>query len=88
MLCFVVELVDEELTVGPIHRLISGLPDGFDLRDALSEWFEIGAPIELDLGRRGIRSIGCFCSPMVPRFSMPTPERRGRGWKSCAVGPS
>lgn len=46
VLCFVVELVDEELTVGPIHRLISGLPDGFDLLGALSPFFE-AEPVEL-----------------------------------------
>jgi uncharacterized protein (DUF1015 family) len=42
VLCFVVELVDEELTVGPIHRLVSGLPEGFDVIAALEPFFEIG----------------------------------------------
>ena len=31
VMCFVVELVDDELSVGPIHRLLSGLPDDLDL---------------------------------------------------------
>jgi uncharacterized protein (DUF1015 family) len=39
VLTYVVELATEALTVGPIHRLISGLPDGFDLVEALSPWF-------------------------------------------------
>jgi uncharacterized protein (DUF1015 family) len=43
VLCFVVELVDEELAVGPIHRLVSGLPDGFDLVAALAPFFELEA---------------------------------------------
>jgi uncharacterized protein (DUF1015 family) len=44
-MAYVVELVDEELTVQAIHRMITGLPEGFDLRDALSPWFEpIGPP--------------------------------------------
>jgi len=39
VLTYVVELADDELTVLPIHRLISGLPDGFDLVGALSSHF-------------------------------------------------
>src|SRR5690606_39324745 len=40
-----VELVEDELTVEPIHRLLSGLPAGFDLLAALEPWFEdAGAP--------------------------------------------
>ena len=40
LMAYVVELSDEQLTVRPIHRLLSGLPDGFDLLDALSASFE------------------------------------------------
>jgi uncharacterized protein (DUF1015 family) len=39
VLTYVVELATEALTVLPIHRLISGLPDDFDLVDALAPWF-------------------------------------------------
>ncbi len=46
VLCFVVELVDDELSVGPIHRLLSGLPDALDLVDALSPFFAV-EPLEL-----------------------------------------
>jgi uncharacterized protein (DUF1015 family) len=49
VLMFVVELVDDQLTVQPIHRLISGLPDGFDVRAALEPYFEVvetGPPAE------------------------------------------
>jgi uncharacterized protein (DUF1015 family) len=46
VLCFVVELVDDELSVGPIHRLLSGLPDDLDLVEALSPFFEV-EPLEL-----------------------------------------
>ncbi len=38
--CYVVELADEQLSVRAIHRLLSGLPEGFDLVGALAEWFE------------------------------------------------
>ncbi|MCD9623145.1 DUF1015 family protein [Rhabdothermincola salaria] len=46
VMCFMVELVDDELAVGPIHRLLSGLPDGFDLPGALAPFFEL-SPIDL-----------------------------------------
>ena len=35
-LCLVVELVEDQLTVRAIHRLISGLPDGYDLKATLT----------------------------------------------------
>ena len=38
---FVVELVEHELLVLPIHRLVSGLPAGFDLVGALAPFFEL-----------------------------------------------
>lgn len=37
---YVVELADDELTVLPIHRLISGLPPDFDWLGALEPFFE------------------------------------------------
>jgi uncharacterized protein (DUF1015 family) len=44
-LAFVVELVEDELTVRAIHRLLDGLPPGLDLVAALDPWFEaIGPP--------------------------------------------
>jgi uncharacterized protein (DUF1015 family) len=46
VLCLVVELVDEELFVGPIHRLLSGLPEGLDLLEALAPSFTF-EPLEL-----------------------------------------
>ena len=46
VLCFVVELVDDELSVGPIHRIKSGLPDALHLVDALSPFFAV-EPLEL-----------------------------------------
>jgi uncharacterized protein (DUF1015 family) len=41
VMALVVELSDEQLTVQAIHRLISDLPDGFDLLPALDEWFDV-----------------------------------------------
>ena len=44
-MAYVVELVEDELTVHAIHRLLTGLPDDIDLLAALAPWFEpAGAP--------------------------------------------
>jgi len=44
-MAYVVELVEGELTVHAIHRLLSGLPACFDLAGALAPWFEeVGPP--------------------------------------------
>ena len=53
VMALVVELSEDQLTVGAIHRTISGLPEGFDLVDALSEWFDVvraGAADDRTLG--------------------------------------
>jgi uncharacterized protein (DUF1015 family) len=41
IMALVVELSADELAVGPVHRILSGLPDGFDLVDAFSSGFEV-----------------------------------------------
>jgi len=45
VMAFVVELVDDELQVGPIHRLLSGLAPDLDLLGGLAPFFEI-EPVE------------------------------------------
>ena len=40
-MALVVELAEEQLHVGAIHRTVSGLPEDFDLVGALSEWFDV-----------------------------------------------
>ena len=53
VMALVVELSEDQLTVGAIHRTVSGLPDGFDLVGALGEWFDVvraGAADERTLG--------------------------------------
>lgn len=45
-----VELSEEQLTVRPIHRLISGLGPGVDLVDALSAHFDVVAGVTPDAG--------------------------------------
>jgi uncharacterized protein (DUF1015 family) len=44
-MAYIVELVEDELTVRAIHRLVDGLPPGTDLVAALEPWFDpIGPP--------------------------------------------
>jgi uncharacterized protein (DUF1015 family) len=45
---FVVELVADELDIEPIHRLVSGLPDGADVLAAVAEDYDIGATVPAD----------------------------------------
>lgn len=41
ILTYVVELTDDQLDVRPIHRLLDGVPAGFDLVAALEDHFEV-----------------------------------------------
>jgi uncharacterized protein (DUF1015 family) len=40
IMAFVVELAEDQLSVGPIHRTIAGLPDGLDLAGTFGQWFD------------------------------------------------
>ncbi len=53
VMALVVELSEDQLTVGAIHRTISGLPGDFDLVAALGQWFDVvraGAADDRTLG--------------------------------------
>jgi uncharacterized protein (DUF1015 family) len=41
VMALVVELAEDQLSVGPIHRTLSGVPDGVDVVDAFGRWFEV-----------------------------------------------
>jgi len=41
VMALIVELAADQLHVGPIHRALSELPDGLDLVDAFSSWFDV-----------------------------------------------
>jgi len=41
IMALIVELADDQLEVGAIHRALSGLPDGLDLVDMCSSWFDL-----------------------------------------------
>ena len=48
VLALVVELSERELAVGPIHRVLKGLPEGIDLVDAFGSWFDVTRVGDLD----------------------------------------
>ena len=62
VMTLVVELAEDELEVGPIHRGLSGLPDGLDLVDAFSSWFDVTRAGDFDDAHhrrpRGVRGLG------------------------------
>ena len=41
VLAWVVEATEDQLTVAPTHRLLAGLPDGYDLVGALAAYFDV-----------------------------------------------
>ena len=54
VLAWVVEAREDQLTVAPTHRLVSGLPDGYDLLEALAAFFDVEptGPVGPDLPAR------------------------------------
>lgn len=75
VMAYIVELAEDELTVRPIHRLLTGLPAELDVVAALREWFEVGEAevIDDDLSARlesagalGLVEAGDRCRPLVP----------------------
>jgi uncharacterized protein (DUF1015 family) len=41
VMAFVVELAEEQLTVGSIHRTLRGMPEGTDLPKVMGRWFDV-----------------------------------------------
>ena len=77
VMTYVVELVDDELTVLPIHRLISGLPDDLDLAAALEPWFVVEPapePTTLTVAALVDRGALCLVGPDGAWWLTPRPE--------------
>lgn len=75
VMTYVVELAEDQLTVLPIHRLISGLPDGFDLAGALSTHFTVTPAGPVDAGIASMmRNQGCLVLVEAARVSLLTPR--------------
>ena len=77
VMAMVVELAEEQLHVGAIHRTVSGLPDGFDLVGALSEWFDVvkaGPADDRTLGALSDSNSMALVTPDVAYLLLPHPE--------------
>jgi uncharacterized protein (DUF1015 family) len=74
---FVVELVEHELAVLPIHRLIAELPVGFDLEAAFTPFFDLrdAGPVDATIADR-MADAGALCLvlPDRARLLVPRPE--------------
>lgn len=76
VLVLITELVDEQLAVLPIHRLISGLPEGFDLAGALDPFFAVTPAGPVDPGITTLmRDQGCLVLVQAGATSLLTPRR-------------
>jgi uncharacterized protein (DUF1015 family) len=76
-LAYLVELVEDELTVRAIHRLVDGLPAGFDLVAALTPWFEPAGPPPPDVPiTAAMDQAGALCAvtPAGEVLLRPRPE--------------
>jgi uncharacterized protein (DUF1015 family) len=74
-LVYVVELVEDQLSVLPIHRLIAGLPEGFDLAAALEPFFAVTPAGPVDAGITGLmREQGCLVLAQRGATSLLTPR--------------
>ncbi len=67
-MAYVVELVEDELTVHAIHRLLAGLPEDLDLVAALDPWFEaVGAPPSDQPVTLAMEDAGCLTLVLADR---------------------
>ena len=84
VLAYLVELAADQVSVGPIHRLMRGLPEGFDPVAALASEFQIGdgGPPGPDLPERLAESDG-FALVVPGRAWWVRPRTNGQG-----TGPS
>jgi uncharacterized protein (DUF1015 family) len=76
-MAYVVELVEDELTVRAIHRLVTGLPEGVDVLEALAPWFEpVGAPPDGLPVTTAMADAGALClvTPAGETLLRPRPE--------------
>jgi len=77
VMALVVELAEEQLHVGAIHRTVSGLPEGFDLVGRLSKWFDVvraGAADERTLGALSDSNSMALVTGGVAYLLLPHPE--------------
>ena len=91
VMALVVELDEHELAVGAIHRTLSGLPDGLDLVDAFSSWFDVTRAGDFDertvgaLGTTGALSLVMESGAWLLSPKDGTPEAAGSDLDSSMV---
>jgi uncharacterized protein (DUF1015 family) len=77
MMAVIVELADDQLSVRAIHRLISGLPDGFDVVGALADAFDVAptGPPDQAIGARMLEAASlALITPDGTWLARPRPE--------------
>ena len=86
---YVVELVEDELTVRAIHRLVDGLPAGIDLVAALDPWFEADRPAAGRRARHAGDAAGRGAVRGDPRRrgAAPAPARRAGRHRATSTRP-
>ncbi len=91
VMALVVELSEHQLAVGAIHRILSGLPDGLDLVDAFSSWFEVTRAGDFDdrtvgaLGTAGALALVMESGAWLLTPKDGTPEAAGSDLDSSMV---
>jgi uncharacterized protein (DUF1015 family) len=77
LMAVIVELADDQLSVRAIHRLINGLPEGFDVVGALAGAFDLVAtdPPDQDIGSRMVAAGSlALITPAGTWLARPRPE--------------
>jgi uncharacterized protein (DUF1015 family) len=77
VMALVVELAEEQLTVGPIHRTLRGLPEGTDLPQVLGRWFDVvhaGSATDRVVGALGQSSSMALVTADDAWLLIPRPE--------------
>ena len=90
-MALIVELAPDQLDVGPIHRELSGLPDGLDLVDSFSSWFDVTRAGDFDerttgaLGESGALALIMASGAWLLSPKDGTPEAAGSPLDSSMV---
>jgi uncharacterized protein (DUF1015 family) len=77
VMALVVELAEDQLTVGPIHRTLGGLPEGTDLPAVFGRWFDVvhaGPASERVVGALGSSRSLALMTPDEAWLLTPRPE--------------
>ena len=77
VMALVVELAEDQLAVGPIHRTLRGLPEGTDLPKVMGRWFDVvhaGAASDRVVGALGASSSLAMVTPDDAWLLTPRPE--------------